>query len=89
MINIVRFALSFNNPHGNRWIHQMTFVKVKDCFLSDNIQYLFHYISLFICKTNNAIPKNPIANTPKIKPPSNECEAVLMPAHKKSNPAKP
>lgn len=42
MINVMRLALSFNDPHGNSWIRQMTFIKVKDCFLSDNIQNLLH-----------------------------------------------
>ncbi len=42
MVNVMRFALGFNNPHRNRWIRKMAFIKMKDSFLSDNIQNLLH-----------------------------------------------
>lgn len=42
MINVMRFALSFNNPHRNCGVGQMALIKMKDCFLSDNIQNLLH-----------------------------------------------
>lgn len=46
MVNVMRFTFGFNNPHRDRRIRQMTFIKMKDSFLSDNVQNLLHGNSL-------------------------------------------
>lgn len=44
--NIMRFAFGLNNPHGDRRILQMCLIKMKDSFLSFDIQNLRHIVSL-------------------------------------------
>lgn len=48
MVNVVRLTFRLYNPHRNRWIRKMRFVKVKNDFLSDNIQNLLHGISFVV-----------------------------------------
>lgn len=42
MVDIMRLALGFNNPHRDRGIRKMALIKVKDSFLSFDIQNLLH-----------------------------------------------
>lgn len=48
MVDIIRFALGFNNPHRDRRIRKVAFIKMKDCFLCDNVQNLRHGISFSV-----------------------------------------
>jgi hypothetical protein len=61
VVDVMRFAPGFNNPHWNFGICQMAFIKVKDSFLGNNIQNLLHdgplsyslFISYYSCDLEN------------------------------------
>ena len=46
MFDVVRFALRFQNPHGDRRISKVCLVEMKDNFFSCDIQNLLHDVPL-------------------------------------------